>query len=201
MKRRKSVRGQPHDFEWSTGQMDGREASRRLRLHRRPLVLRLGLLANNWVSLVPMFRWPRVSKIRASRYTVLVQWHDRPDPQQIRVSWTRCHLGGARPWIHCPCGRRVARLFKGLAGYYCRQCFDNPRYASQTKSRQGRLHFEACKLRLRLGGIASLTAPSRNGPAACIIKGPDGRGDRATNSTRISLQQYIRIGRNTAQRC
>jgi hypothetical protein len=24
---------------------------------------RLGLLANNWVSLVPMLRWPRVSKI------------------------------------------------------------------------------------------------------------------------------------------
>ena len=120
---------------------------------------RLGLLANNRGSFVPMLRWPRVSKIRASRYLVLVEWHDRQDPQQIRVSWTACHLGGSRPWLHCPCGRRVARLFKGLATYNCRQCFDNPRYASQSKSTQGRRHFEACKLRLRLGGIASLTAP------------------------------------------
>jgi hypothetical protein len=122
-------------------------------LHRR------GLLADSCVWFVPMLRWPGVSKIRTSRYLVLVEWHDRPDPQQIRVLWTRCHLGGARPWIHCPCGRRAARLFKGLGTYNCRQCFDNLRYASQSKSTQGRRHFEACKLRLRLGGIASLTAP------------------------------------------
>jgi hypothetical protein len=54
---------------------------------------RRGLLANNWVSLVPMLRCPRVSKIRASRYLALAEWHDRPDPQQIRVSWRKCHLG------------------------------------------------------------------------------------------------------------
>ena len=120
---------------------------------------RRGLLANSWVSFVPILRWPGVIKIRASRYLVVVEWRDRVAPQQIRVSWTQCHLGGARPWIHCACGRRVTRLFKGLAGYYCRQCLGNPRYACQAKSTQGRLHFEACKLRLRLGGIASLSAP------------------------------------------
>lgn len=54
---------------------------------------RLGLLANNRGSFVPMLRWPRVSKIRASRYLVLVEWHDRQDPQQIRVSWTACPSG------------------------------------------------------------------------------------------------------------
>ena len=42
---------------------------------------RLGLLANSWVSFVPMLRWPGVSKIRASRYLVLVEWRDRPSPQ------------------------------------------------------------------------------------------------------------------------
>jgi hypothetical protein len=32
-----------------------------------------------------------------------------------------CHFGGFRPWLHCPhCERRVARLFKGFAGYFCR---------------------------------------------------------------------------------
>jgi hypothetical protein len=119
-------------------------------LHRR------GMLSDSWVTFVPMLRWPSVIKIRAARYLVLVEFRDRVSPQQIRVSWTRCHFGGARPWLHCTCGLRVARLFKGLGGYYCRQCFDNPRYACQAKSTQGRLHFEACKLRLLLGGIASL---------------------------------------------
>ena len=102
---------------------------------------RRGLLADHWISFVPMLGWPGVVKICASRYLILVEWSDRPDPQQIRVSWTQCHLGGARPWLHCPCGRRVARLFKGLAGYYCRHCCDNPRYASQRKSTAARLHF------------------------------------------------------------
>jgi hypothetical protein len=125
---------------------------------------RNGMLTDTWVALVPLLRWPRVAKIRAAQCLVLVEWRDRPDPQQIRVSWTRCHFGGSRPWLHCRCGRRVARLFKGLAGYYCRHCFDSPRYASQTKSTQGRLHFEACKLRLRLGGVASLTAPFPDRP-------------------------------------
>ena len=129
-----------------------------LNLHRR------GLLADHWISFVPLLGWPGVAKIRASRYLIVIEWSDRPDPQQIRVAWTRCHLGGARPWIHCACGRRVARLFKGLAGYYCRQCLGSPRYASQTKSTQNRLHFEACKLRLRLGGVASLMAPFPDRP-------------------------------------
>jgi hypothetical protein len=145
-------------LEWSTRQMDGREVSRRLRLHRRALVLssrparKIGCLSCQCSA-------RRGCPRSVPRDVWFWWWHDRPDPQQIMVSWTRCHLGGARPWIHCPCGRRVARLFKGLTTYNCRQCFDNPRYASQSKSTQGRQHFEACKLRLRLGGIASLTAP------------------------------------------
>jgi hypothetical protein len=96
-------------------------------------IYRLGLLADNWVTFVPMLRWQRVSKIRASRYLVLVEWRDRPSPQQIRISRTRPHLGGLRPWLHCQCGRRVARLFKGLDGYYCRHCFDNPRAPSRLR--------------------------------------------------------------------
>jgi hypothetical protein len=52
-----------------------------------------------------------------------------------------------------------AKLFKGLGGYYCRPCVGNPIYASQGKSTQNRRHFEACKLRLRLNGNASLAEP------------------------------------------
>ena len=121
---------------------------------------RAGIFRDNWVTL-PMvsFRWPAITQMRVARYLIQLELQNQVVPQQIRVSWTRCHYGGARPWLHCPCGRRVAKLLKGLGGYYCRQCFDSPRYASQTKSTQGRLHFEACKLRLRLGGVASLTEP------------------------------------------
>jgi len=39
--------------------------------------------------------------------------------QRVPVVWTRCHLGGARPWFLCTedagdgqcCGRRVAKLY------------------------------------------------------------------------------------------
>jgi hypothetical protein len=50
----------------------------------------------------------------------------------------------------------VAKLFRSLAGYFCRYCIGTPPYASQTRSSHGRRYFEACKLRLRLGGVASL---------------------------------------------
>jgi hypothetical protein len=111
---------------------------------------------NSWSA----FRWPDITKIRADRYSLELEM-PRKVSQQIRVSWTRCHFGwGLRPWLHCPfCQRRVAKLFNGFAGYCCRVCVGNPPYASQTKSAQSRRHFEACKLRLRLGGNASLDAP------------------------------------------
>jgi hypothetical protein len=120
---------------------------------------RIGIFGDGWITLRPLLRWPAVVKMRAARYLIQLELRNQVVPQQIRVSWTPCHYGGARPWLHCTCGLRVAKLFKGLGGYYCRQCFDNPRYACQSKSTQGRLHFEACKLRLRLGGEASLSAP------------------------------------------
>lgn len=122
---------------------------------------RAGIFKDRWVAL-PMvsLQWPRIARMRAARYLIQLELRNQVVPQQIRVSWTRCHYGGARPWLHCPfCERRVGRLFKGLGGYFCRQCFDNPLYASQSKSMQSRRHFEACKLRLRLGGSASLTEP------------------------------------------
>ena len=132
-----------------------------------PFLKRHGMLGDSWIKFVPMLGFRSVTKIQACRHGVV---RDREDPQQIRVSWTRCQLGGARPWLHCSCGRRTERLFKDVDGYYCRQCFHSLRYASQTKSTQGRLHFEACKLRLRLGGIASLTAPFPKRPRGMHTK-------------------------------
>jgi hypothetical protein len=62
--------------------------------------------------------------------------------------------------MHCPhCQTRVAKLYNGFAGYFCRRCLGNPLYASQALSAQSRGHFQAGKLRLRLGGHPELTAP------------------------------------------
>lgn len=119
---------------------------------------RAGILRDKWVTLWPSLRWPGIVKMSAVRYLIQLELRNQVVPQQIPVSWTRCHFGGSRPWLHCLCGRRVAKLFKGMGGYFCRPCIGNPIYASQSKSTQGRHHFEACKLRLLLGGIASLAA-------------------------------------------
>lgn len=121
---------------------------------------RLGLFGDTRCTWEP-FCSPDIVKIRADRYSIELIMPRKASPQQIRLSWTRCHFNwGLRPWLHCPgCERRVAKLFNGLVGYFCRACAGNPPYASQMKSAQSRLHYQACKLRLRLGGPASLTEP------------------------------------------
>ena len=119
-----------------------------------------GLLRDRRITLGASLRWPSISKMELDRYSIQLQLRGKVGPQRIRIYWRRCHLGGARPWLHCPfCERRVARLFDGFGGYCCRACVGNPMYASQTKSTQGRPHFKACKLRLRLGGDASPATP------------------------------------------
>jgi len=126
---------------------------------------RAGILGSKWVTLRPSLLWPRIARMHAGRYLIQLELRNQAVPQQIRVSWSRCHYGGARPWLHCPyCQRRVAKLIRAFAGYCCRRCAGNPVYASQGKSTQGRRHFEACKLRLRLGGIASIAEPFPNRP-------------------------------------
>ena len=82
---------------------------------------RAGLLADGWTTLQPSLRWPSIVTMRAARYRVLLELRNQSAPQSIRVSWTPCHFGGDRPWLHCThCDRRVARLFKGFGGYCCR---------------------------------------------------------------------------------
>ena len=31
--------------------------------------------------------------------------------QRVPITWTKCHLGGWRPWFRCSCGRRAAKLY------------------------------------------------------------------------------------------
>ena len=114
---------------------------------------RARLLTGDWITLRPSLRWPRIATMRLARYRILLELRNQSVPQGIRVSWTRCHFGGFRPWLHCPhCERRVARLFRGFAGYFCRACCGNPIYESQRRSRKGRAYLQAYRIRQRLGG-------------------------------------------------
>ena len=115
---------------------------------------RANLLEGDWITLQqPSLRWPSIVTIRLARYRVLVELRNKSMPQGIRVSWTPCHYGGVRPWLHCPyCQRRVARLFKGFGGYCCRICCGSPIYESQRRSEKARAYLQAYRLRQRLGG-------------------------------------------------
>jgi hypothetical protein len=65
--------------------------------------------------------------------------------------WSRCTLGGERPWFLCPeagCGRRVAILYCG-ANLLCRRCLQ-PAYPSQLESAPARAHRRAGRIRQRI---------------------------------------------------
>ena len=112
-----------------------------------------GLLSGPWVTVRSWLRWPGIERIRAARFMIVLELCNQTIPQLIRVSWTRCHFGGARPWLHCTyCDRRVARMFKGMGGYFCRACIGNPIYESQRRSKKARAYLKAYRLRSRLGG-------------------------------------------------
>jgi hypothetical protein len=69
----------------------------------------------------------------------------------VQLSWTHCHLGGQRPWFHCPlpgCGRRVALLFGG-AVFACRHC-QQLTYESQKETYDDRAARRADAIRRRL---------------------------------------------------
>jgi len=84
-----------------------------------------------WVTLGASLKWPRIARMRIARYRLILDLRGQSTPPNIRVSWTKVHLGGERPWMHCPqCVKRVAKLYRGLGGYFCRACVGNPAYAS-----------------------------------------------------------------------
>jgi hypothetical protein len=153
---------------------------------------KMGALKGDWTTFLPRgsLRWPGIRKIRGARYLVQIELHNQTLPQQIRISWTPCPLGGWRPWMHCPyCEKRVAKLLKGMAGYFCRACLGNPLYASQAKSSHGRRHFEICKIRLLLNGNASPLEPFPERPRRMHRKTYDRLKARAL---RLDLPRKLR---------
>jgi hypothetical protein len=122
-------------------------------LHRMG-ALQETLVSYPWVS----FRWPGVVRLTANRWRVDIELRGGAS-QRIPLLWTRCHLGGGRPWFECfRCNRRVGKLCNTEASLQCRRCLDLW-YASQRRGDKSRRYLQALKLRLRLNGIANLREP------------------------------------------
>ena|SRR6266480_886665 len=126
---------------------------------------RAGLLSRPCVPRWPSFKWPKIERMRTDSSLIHIKLRNQVTPQLIHVSWTYCNFGGNRPWMHCPhCEKRVARLFKGLAGYFCRECLGAPVYESQLRNKMARAYLRAYRLRERLGGGRPVLDPMPERP-------------------------------------
>ncbi len=77
------------------------------------------------------------------------EWTNKNYP--VYLDWTKCHLGGERPWFLCPakdCGRRVALLYCGGI-FACRKCYQLA-YQSQREVNYDRAARRADKIREKL---------------------------------------------------
>ncbi len=90
------------------------------------------------------------------------EWGEPEDVRQpVFLDWTPCTYGGQRPWFRCSadgCSRRVALLCGAGKYFACRHCYQLV-YESQREAWHDRALTKAQRIRLRLGGEASLLAP------------------------------------------
>ncbi len=81
--------------------------------------------------------------------------------QSVYLEWSKCHLGGRRPWFLCPtpgCERRVAILYGAGSKFACRQCY-NLSYSSQREREMDRAIRRAERIRERLGWKPGILNP------------------------------------------
>lgn len=83
----------------------------------------------------------------------------------VRLSWTPCNFGGARPWFICPgvvngrfCSRRVGKLYSRGKYFLCRHCHDLT-YSSRQDGQKYRALHRCQRIRQRLGGSANMMEP------------------------------------------
>jgi hypothetical protein len=84
----------------------------------------------------------------------------------MRVAWTACNFGGARPWFIYPgagCGRRVAVLYGPGRYFLCRHCYGLT-YLSQRDNATYRALHRAQDIRRKLGGSANMMEPFPDRP-------------------------------------
>jgi hypothetical protein len=90
--------------------------------------------------------------------------------QRVPIAWSLCRFGGERPWFICPvicngayCGRSVTKLYGAGRLFACRYCYGLA-YASQQESVHERGLWKAQKIRMELGGSASMLEPFPDKP-------------------------------------
>ena len=120
---------------------------------------RARVFRDTWITVRPSLRCPGIVQMRAARYLILLELLNQVGTQRIACPGSLppfrriAALASLSVWAR---GKAVQRNGRAIR---CR-CVGNPMYASQCKSTKDRRHFEACKLRLRLGGVASeIAAP------------------------------------------
>jgi hypothetical protein len=127
-------------------------------------------------------------RTEADLVVLMFHWRSRTDSewkpvdQRILITWTDCHFGGRRPWFLCPsCGRSVALLYIVSSLFACRQC-NGLAYRSQRALPRHRAISRARKIRLKLGGSASVEDefPARR----------KGMHTRTYNKLRLSYERF-----------
>lgn len=129
---------------------------------------RKGLLQPGRVSTLReiYFGEPRgVVELAADDGHVALTMHGRM--QWLRITETPVHLGGARPWFRCGCGRRAAKVYgspnPGGSPFACREC-KRLAYPSQRVDPRHRPTRMAQHIRMHLGGSANLAQPFPDKP-------------------------------------
>ena len=87
----------------------------------------------------------------------------RPDGRFSPLNGRGAHIGGRRPWFKCSCGKRVAKLYGGGIFIGCRHCYDMT-YECQRRGEKSRSYYQACKIRLSLGGAPTIADPFPDRP-------------------------------------
>jgi hypothetical protein len=109
--------------------------------------------------------------VEMERHSVTLRYRSRSSgedwtdvKQRVAIAWTPCRFGGERPWFICSvyangtyCGRQVTKLYDADRLFACRHCY-RLAYLSQQESAHLRGLWKAQKIRIRLGGSASMLA-------------------------------------------
>jgi hypothetical protein len=101
------------------------------------------------------FRHPFLAKVRTFRYRIDLWPRGAKRWIFFRVEWTRAGFGGKRPWFVCSCGGRCSKLYHVSGVIACRRCVGLI-YECQRRGERSRAFFQACKIRLSLGGAPAI---------------------------------------------
>lgn len=106
----------------------------------------------------------------------------------IKVEWTNCNYGRARPWFRCPnlsCGRRCRFLHEAERYYVCRMC---ARLTYRTRQQSRSLFGEAYDLEERTDTLYDRLARARSPRRKAQI---EARIDRLEERKRVSLLRIL----------